>query len=194
MRSDWCAYLGAEPWEPTTDDVRVWEEVGGVRVEKKRGVWETVVAHEVGYALQRFLRINPVGSAYLGMEYEWAAVGCRRKTDVSFVSLQTWPRSKPFPRVDWWPVVPDLVVEIAGTYDLAHSTLTKVQECFVAGVKQVWLVFPHLQQVYVYTSPVAVRVLTRADTLTADDVLPGFAVPVADLFPPAEPPPATPTT
>lgn len=191
MGSDWYTYLDAEPWVTNGGDDRVWEEIRGVRVEKKRTVYDCFVAMSVQRRLSEHLDANPLGDSFIGMVYEWAAVGCKRNPDVSFVSHRTWPRTKPLPRVDWWSVAPDLVVEVVGPYDLTHSSLAKVQECFAAGVRQVWLVFSNVEQVYVYTAPATVRILNRADTLTADDVLPGFAVPVADLFPPAEPP--TPT-
>ena len=58
-----------------------------------------------------------------------------------------------------------------------------------AGVRQVWQVYSNVEQVWVFTSPTAVRVLTRADELTGDPVVPGFRMPVADLFPPSAPSP-----
>lgn len=87
-------------------------------------------------------------------------------------------------------MVPELVAETVSPFDLTYSSLAKVRECFAAGVRQVWLVFSNVGQVYVYTASNAVRVLSLGDTLTADDLLPGFAVAVADLFPPVEPLPA----
>jgi len=38
------------------------------------------------------------------------------------------------------------------------------------------------EQIYVYQSPVLPRVLTRNDTLEGENVLPGFRLPLADLF------------
>jgi Uma2 family endonuclease len=63
----------------------------------------------------------------------------------------------------------------------------KVREYFAAGVQQVWHVLSNVEQVHVYTSPTAVRILTRADELTGDPVVPGFRLPPADLFPPVQP-------
>ena len=40
---------------------------------------------------------------------------------------------------------------------------------------------------FVFDSPTTVRVLTRADELTAEPVVPGFRMPAADLFPLSEP-------
>jgi hypothetical protein len=43
--------------------------------------------------------------------------------------------------------------------------------------------------VWVFESPTAVRILTRADELTGDPVVPGFRMPLADLFPLSSPNP-----
>jgi hypothetical protein len=48
------------------------------------------------------------------------------------------------------------------------------------------LVLPNVEQVHVYTSPSAVRILTKTEDLTADPLFPGFRVPLAELFPAAE--------
>ena len=58
------------------------------------------------------------------------------------------------------------------------------------SVAAVWLIVPHTHRVYCFDSPTAVRVLTRGDDLTGDAVVPGFRMPVAELFPfAAEPTP-----
>ena len=43
-------------------------------------------------------------------------------------------------------------------------------------------VYPGPRQVYVYRSPVQIRVLTAADELDGGELLPGFRAPVAGLF------------
>jgi Uma2 family endonuclease len=49
-------------------------------------------------------------------------------------------------------------------------------------VNLVWFVDPETRTVRVFTSPDDVTTLTAKVTLTGGEVLPGFAVPVADLF------------
>ena len=58
----------------------------------------------------------------------------------------------------------------------------KAEHYFRAGVELVWVVYPQPGEVYVYESPVAVRVLTRADLLDGGKVLPGFQLALAELF------------
>jgi Uma2 family endonuclease len=58
----------------------------------------------------------------------------------------------------------------------------KVGEYFAAGVKLVWLVDPAKRVVIVYTSVKDQRTLTQADTLDGGEVLPGFSLPLRELF------------
>jgi Uma2 family endonuclease len=49
-------------------------------------------------------------------------------------------------------------------------------------VKLVWYVHPKTRTVEVYAAVDRLVTLTEADALSGGDVLPGFALPVADLF------------
>jgi len=79
-------------------------------------------------------------------------------------------------------VVPDLVLEVVSPNDLAWEVDVKVTEYLQAGVPLVWVFYPDTRSVAVYRSLDEVRVLTEADHLQGDPVLPGFSCPVADLF------------
>jgi len=184
----WYAYLGAGPWTGGDPDKPTYEVVNGVRMEKKMGAAETGLANILNDALAQYLRENNLGRSYVGMEIELPVVGSKRKPDVAVVAEQTWPAARPIPPDAWWKVRPALAVEVVSPHELTHATLAKVQEYFAAGVGAVWRVQPHVRQVYCYSSPTAVRILTPADDLTGDPVVPGFRLPLAELFPPAADP------
>jgi Uma2 family endonuclease len=61
----------------------------------------------------------------------------------------------------------------------------KLREYFSAGVRLVWYVDPALQEIHVYTAPDQREVLTADHLLRGGEVLPGFTLPVRQLF--AEP-------
>jgi Uma2 family endonuclease len=60
----------------------------------------------------------------------------------------------------------------------------EVVEYFQAGVQLVWVVFPTHRMIYVHDSLTKIRVLTMADELDGDSVLPGFRLAVSSLLPP----------
>ncbi len=51
------------------------------------------------------------------------------------------------------------------------------------------MVYPGVREVHAYTPPSQVRAFLPADDLDGGDVLPGFRVNVAGLFPPVADPP-----
>ena len=71
----------------------------------------------------------------------------------------------------------------------SNTTLRMSASMPSGGVRQVWHVYSNVEQVFVFDAPNRVRVLARGDELTADPVVPGFRIALADLFPLAEPAP-----
>lgn len=89
-----------------------------------------------------------------------------------------------------WPLpaaletAPSIAVEVISPNEPAVRVETKVREYLEAGVRLVWVVYPETRSVHVYRPGGSAAYLGPEDTLTGEDVLPGFAVPVASLFPP----------
>lgn len=78
--------------------------------------------------------------------------------------------------------LPDLAVEIASPSDRRPAVRRKVESYIAAGIAMVWLVDPRARTVLVYADGVDTRVLRENDVLDGGDVLPGFTMPVADIF------------
>lgn len=103
-----------------------------------------------------------------------------RKPDAAFIA---WDRltTEQYEDEGYCQVCPDLVVEVTSPNDLAWEVVAKRELWLAAGVRVVWEVDPDARLVYAHSAE-GVRRFREADTLTGDPVLPGFAVPVADLF------------
>lgn len=93
-------------------------------------------------------------------------------------------RDGPELRAEFSPVAPDLVVEVISPDDRAANVNQKVQEWIGAGVRLVWVIDPEARTVFAYhrDRPASADIVREPDTLTGDPILPGFAVPAADLF------------
>jgi Uma2 family endonuclease len=83
---------------------------------------------------------------------------------------------------DYWPIAPDLAVEVVSPSDRAAEVLAKVAEYLEAGTRLVWVVYPQTQKIVVYRPSADVQMLSVSDTLEGGDVVPGFACPVAEVF------------
>ena len=161
----------------------LYEVVNGRVVEKPLWVRPALLASEIARHLLLFLAEHPRGQVFLHMPYAMDPTrDLQRRPDVSFVSRERWPLKRLVPRSDAWEMVPDFVVEIVNPPTAAGDIAQKVEEYFRAGVRLVWVVYPDQQKVYVYGSPTAVRILQVGDDLDGGAALPGFRLPLADLF------------
>lgn len=100
--------------------------------------------------------------------------------DVAFVRADRLPPRDE--RRGYLPLAPDLVVEVISPSDRAGQVLAKVNLYLTSGVPLLWLVDPEAQTVTVFTPDSPARVLSAPDTLTGGEVLPGFELPIHELF------------
>jgi Uma2 family endonuclease len=81
-------------------------------------------------------------------------------------------------------LAPDLVVEIVSPTDRWATVSGKVDAYLAAGVGVVWVIEPGPRAVRVYSAESAEQRLhaDRGDVLRPETVLPGFALPLSELF------------
>ena len=99
---------------------------------------------------------------------------------VSFVTQERLDQVGPV--VGFWPGAPDLAAEVVSPSDSWSEVEEKALRWLDAGVQIVWVVDPRQQNVMVYRSRSEIRVLVGGDTLEAEPLLPGWSVPVDQLF------------
>jgi Uma2 family endonuclease len=109
------------------------------------------------------------------------AANVRRRPDVAFVSAERWPVSQDPPWEGDWDVVPDLAVEVISPNDTFSAVERKIGEYFDQAVRQVWVVSPEEQRVYVYDSRDSIRPVTAPAELEST-LFPGWRLPLATLF------------
>jgi Uma2 family endonuclease len=102
-----------------------------------------------------------------------------RAPDVAFVRAERVPpgRTRGF-----YPGAPDLAVEVVSPGDRASEVLAKAQDWLDAGCRAVWVIDPDTRTATVYRSLTEIAVLRVSDRLTCEDLLPGFSLPVGELF------------
>jgi Uma2 family endonuclease len=169
---------------PDADDAERYEIIDGVRVVMPpMSAQSNGLAALLAYYLTHHGLAGNVGLAYPEMLFKLPLpVDRNRRPDVAFVPFSRWPKTRPFPTTNTWDVLPDLAVEVVSPSDLAEDDREKVREYFRAGIRLVWVIYPRLQLVDVYESAKIVRVLERDEELDGGAVLPGFRLPLRDLF------------
>lgn len=104
-----------------------------------------------------------------------------RGPDQAFVSAERM-NACPAPQRGFWPVAPDLTVEIVSPGDDAQDLNDKVDDYLRAGVRLVWVFYPNRRQVHVYRGRCPVEILERHQTLSGEDVLSGFQLTLSEVW------------
>ena len=177
--------------EPLFDDEH-FELVDGRLVEKMMGIEEQVIDSQLLAWLAPFVRDRGLGWTVAEGKFALPKVGNNRIPDLAYVSYATWPKSKRRPKGALWALAPDLAVEVISPTDVGNDVMDKMKEYFAAGCKAVWIIWPSLEQVHVYSSPKSIRIFSQTDTLEGDPVIPGFRLPLIELFPIYDDEPAAP--
>lgn len=104
-----------------------------------------------------------------------------RIPDVAFTSWNRLPgRRRPDSPVPL--IAPNLAVEVLSRSNTPGEMSAKRQDYFSAGVELVWEIDPAARTVKAYTAPQQFTALGPNDVLDGGVVLPGFTLPVRDLF------------
>ncbi|MFN0122219.1 MAG: Uma2 family endonuclease [Blastocatellia bacterium] len=166
--------------EIALDPEKEYEIVNGQPEEKiMGGARHGRIGHRLGRKIGNHTEALDLGEVY-GPDTTFLIGTNERLPDVAFISRERMPATgEPEGR---WEIVPDLAVEIISPNDVYEKVLTKVLEYLEAGVRQVWLVAPEQQMITLFRSPTELQVFTASQTLTCEDLLPGFRCELRELF------------
>jgi len=160
---------------------KLFELVEGVLVEKAVGFIESGLAGFLLGVLNAFVLPRNLGIVTGEAGTVELMPGLVRIPDVAFTRWERLPGRRyptaPIPRL-----APNLAVEVLSQSNTPGEMAAKRQDYFTAGVELVWEIDPDLRTVAVYTSTTQVTSLTAADTLEGGSVLPGFTLPLQELF------------
>jgi Uma2 family endonuclease len=103
-----------------------------------------------------------------------------RAPDAAFISRQQVEKTGS--TEGYWPGAPDLAVEVVSPNDTHSEVVEKALAWLEAGSRMVLVADPGNRTLTVYRSPRDVSVLRQGDTADGGDVVPGWTLPVAQLF------------
>ena len=78
--------------------------------------------------------------------------------------------------------IPELVVEVMSKNDSLAAMIRKVADYHRAGVRVVWVADPIARTVTAYRLNQPPQMFQATDILTVEDIIPGFKLPVAEVF------------
>ena len=155
---------------------------GELRTMPPSGEEHGTVAMTVGADLCHYVRVHGLGRVLAAGTGFLLTIDpdTVRAPDVAFISRgrATTPLAP-----DYWPGPPDLAVEVVAPSDLYSDVEEKVAMWLAHGTQMVIVVNPCGRTVMVHRSPTQACWLTIEDVLDGEDVVPGWTMPVRDLFP-----------
>ena len=153
------------------------EFIGGEVVEVVSNSDSSEIAAMVLAEIITYVKSKKLGRV-TGADGGYMVVGERYMPDVAFISNVKQPER---PHVSWNPIAPDLAVEVVSPSDLPKEITDKVANYLAAGTV-VWVIYPNDQQVKLYEPGQPVKTVTADEILEGGNVLPGFSVPLKDIF------------
>lgn len=157
---------------------RLLELINGAIVEKMPTQEHGFIAGNIITAINIFAKPKRLGRAAVEARHRVPEDSINaRMPDVSFTSAQQ-------PMVTRGSVMymPDLAVEIQSPGDTVKMMREKATYYLANGARLVWLIYPRKHFIEAYSLDADVEILLEGDTLTGGNVLPGFALPVSEVF------------
>lgn len=160
-----------------------WEVNNGELVElPPSGGRHRWIGIEIGSALHTYvkpLRLGKVSGSDAGFVLAEDPLPLRAP-DVSFVRTERLPPNHH--DGGFLHVAPDLAVEVISQFDRRAAVLRKAVFWLEAGVSVVWVVAPASQTGTVIGTDRDPRTLTVDETLDGGSIVPGFTLPLRDIF------------
>lgn len=157
----------------------IYELIDGEIIQKMPSFLPSAIAARLIFFLMQYLTHHPIGYVTGAKgSYQMPGEGNEYIPDVAYISKERLPQLPERHAL----LPPDLAVEIKSPTDFVRDLRYKAVRYLGFGTRLVWLVLPDDQTVEVYTPDQDVQTLAIGDTLSGGDMLPGFTLPVQQIF------------
>jgi Uma2 family endonuclease len=102
--------------------------------------------------------------------------------DVAWIKKERWHSLTPEQQNKFAPIAPDFVIELRSASDNLKLLQEKMQEYIANGVKLAWLIDRKQRKVFIYRPNCGVAELDNPQTLTGEDILPGFVLDLSEIW------------
>jgi len=164
-----------------------YELVDGNLVERNMGLESSEIAARIVGLIWMFLRTHRLGRLFTtdaSFQCFPEAPNLVRRPDVSFIRKGRLPGDRA--PLGHGRIPPDLAVEVLSPNDLAYEVDEKIDQYLRAGILLIWIVNPLTRTVLVRRPKTAangsVSALSVDDSISGEDVLPGFSCAVREFF------------
>jgi Uma2 family endonuclease len=153
------------------------EFIGGEIVEVVTNNYASEIAVTILTEIGIYIKGKNLGRV-TGADGGYTVSGDRYIPDGAFISGARQPEPS---HAAYNPNAPDLAVEVVSPTDAPGDITDKVAN-YLAASTVVWVVYPEKQQAKVYEAGQPVKTIARDGILEGGNVLPGFQLPLKDIF------------
>ncbi len=137
---------------------------------------------DLTYQLRAWSRQNQLGKSFDSSGGFKLPNGADRSPDASWVTMERWNALTQAEKERFAPLCPDFVVELMSPNDSLEKTRTKMREYMDNGTRLGWLINRQQQQVEIYRPNREVEILANPQTLSGEDILPGFVLDLDQIW------------
>lgn len=165
------------------DDGNRYEIVNGELVEMgNSGAKHGYIAIILSSALFTVVMAEKLGALFDSSTAFKMKNGNKRSPDIAFVAKERLQGLSDLPD-GFLEGAPDLAVEVLSPGNTVEEIHDKLVEYFENGTRLAWVIHPKESYVLVYRSAQEPdRLLKMSDCLEGEEIVPGFALPLAELF------------
>jgi Uma2 family endonuclease len=170
----------------TLEQFLAWNpEVPGVKFEWSKGevITEYLMKKDERYIIDNIIsRFNITSEYQLGnrimgeADVDLSSVRSYRRPDACYLTREQ------IKTPDSAPQEPLFVIEVASPSNSGEDILVKIKEYFTAGTQVVWVIYPDLKLMYVYTDIKTVKICSDHDICSGTPVIPDFEMSVNEIF------------
>lgn len=108
--------------------------------------------------------------------------GAVRSPDAAWIKRTKWEIIPADKRKKFAPICPEFVVELRSDNDNLSTLKEKMQEYIDNGTQLAWLIDRKQRKVFIYRPNCGVEELDNPQTLTGEDILPGFVLDLSEIW------------
>lgn len=164
--------------QSTAADDGLYELIDGKIIDKSLTEEQGVIVTNIGSAVHGYTKQRRSGR--VGIAVQHALPNDSWNVRIPLVSYST--QRRPLKTKGNVPTAPDLAVEVQAPDESIKEMHTKATYYLVNGTKLVWLIYPTKRLVEVFTADGEVDIFGAGEVLSGEEVLPGFILPVVDIF------------
>ena len=156
----------------------LYELVNGNIIDKSLTEEQGLILSNIGAVIHGYARKNRSGRVGFAVQYAIPT----DSWNVRLPAIAYSTTRRPLVTEGSVPAMPELAIEVQSPDDTVKAMREKATYYLANGAQVVWLIYPRKRVVEVYYANGEIDIFREGETLSGETLLPGFSLPVTDIF------------